>query len=208
MDRYALPPAKRLIVRLIALVFFALGLMEVTLLPLPATAPHFVNPAWDSRQGWIGEPEAVLPEPARFRLAADPAMRARFVARLQEPSVRTMNFVLSLMIDLAVIVMLGGMGMALWRSTRLVPDAVESGLPWLMAVGWSCVAMAIGMPIIDGFRTALLLRGVMSAPTLFWYDPDSGGTTELALLIAAGILAATWTISAGLKARRDMAEIV
>lgn len=208
MDRYALSRPKRMVVRAIALLFFALGIVEVAQLPLPAIAPHLINPAWSSERGWIGEPAAMLPEPARFRLANDAPARARFLARLQRPEVRSGHLLLSLAIDLPLLMILGGMGMALWRSTRLVPDAVESGLPWLMAVGWSCVAIAVGLPIADGFRTAMLLRGVIPAPARFWYDPDASGTTELLLLIAAGILAATWTISAGLKARRDMAEIV
>ena len=100
------------------------------------------------------------------------------------------------------------MGMALWRSTRDVPDAVESGLPWLMAVGWACVVLAVALPISDGFRTVLLLDGVIPTPPGgFWFDLDTGGILYT-LLIAAGILAATWTISAGLKARADIAEIV
>lgn len=193
---------------MIALLFFALGTIEVAEMPLPLAAPGYINWGWSPSEGVTGQPEAMLPEAARFRLAADPEIKMRYIQRLETPEVRVFHFLLSLLIDVPVIVILWGMGMALWRSTRLVPGAVESGLPWLMAVGWACVAVALGLPITDGFRTGLLLRDVLPGHGVFWYDPDSFGLTEIMLLIAAGILAATWTISAGLRARADMAEIV
>jgi hypothetical protein len=199
---------KRAAVRVIALFFFALGAIEIAEAPLPLVAPDYIGWGWSSSSGVFGEPEALLPEAARFKLVADPAIKTRYIRRLETLDVRTAHFLLTLLIDLPVIVILCGMGMALWRSTRLVPDAVESGLPWLMAVGWACIALSFGMPIVDGFRTGLLLRGVLPGHDLFWYDPDTSGTTYIMLLISAGILAAAWTISAGLKARADMAEIV
>jgi len=185
-----------------------LGAVEVAETPLPLVAPGYIGWGWSPSRGLKGEPEALLPEAARFRLAADPVTRVRYMQRLEALNVRTAHFLLTLLIAIPVIVILCGMGMALWRSTRLVPDAVESGLPWLMAVGWACVAVSLGLPIVDGFRTGLLVRDVLPGHDLFWYDPDTSGTTYVMLLIAAGILAATWTISAGLKARADMAEIV
>jgi len=199
---------KRAAVRAIALLFFALGAIEVAEVPLPLAAPGYIDWSWSPSEGVTGQPEAMLPEAARFRLAANPEIRMRYIQRLGTPKVRTVHFLLSALIDIPVIVILWGMGMALWRSTRLVPDAVESGLPWLMAVGWACVALALGLPVTDGFRTGLLLRGVLPGDGAFWYDPDTFGLTEIMLLTAAGILAATWTISAGLRARADMAEIV
>jgi len=199
---------KRAAVRVIALLFFALGAIEVAEVPLPLAAPRYINWSWSADQGVTGQPEGLLPEAARFRLAADPAIRMRYTRRLETPEVRTLHFLLSLLIEIPVIVILWGMGMALWRSTRLMPDAVESGLPWLMAVGWACLAVSFGMPIVDGFRTAVLLQDVLPGHDGFWYDPDTFGLTEMMLLIAAGILAATWTISAGLRARADMAAIV
>lgn len=208
MDKYALSRGRRLVVRVIALIFFALGAVEIAEAPLPLVAPHLINPGWSSDRGLFGEPEVLLPEPARFRLAARRETRERFLARLNDPGVRLGHILLSLAIDGQVIVILCGMGMALWRSTRLVQGAVESGLPWLIAVGWTCALFALTFPLIDGFRTGLLLHGVMPTPGRFWYDPDTGGITYILLLIAAGILAATWTIAAGLRARAELAEIV
>lgn len=208
MDRYILSRSKRAAVRAIALLFFVFGAIEIVEAPLPLLAPSYIGWGWSPSRGMTGEPEALLPEAARFKLASDPALKARYIQRIDTPHVRVAHFLLTLLISVPVVVVLCGMGMALWQSTRLVPEAVESGLPWLMAVGWACVALSLGLPIIDGFRTALLMRGVLPGHDLFWYDPDTGGTTYIMLLIAAGILAATWTISAGLKARADMAEIV
>ncbi|UZK65469.1 hypothetical protein [Sphingomonas sp. M1-B02] len=199
---------KRAAVRAIALLFFVLGAVRIAEAPLPLVAPGYIGWSGSLSRGVIGEPEALLPEAARFKLAADPALRTRYLRRLETPDVRTAHFLLTLLIDVPVIVILCGMGVALWRSTRLVPEAVESGLPWLMAVGWACVAISLGFPIVDGFRTGMLVQGVLPGHDLFWYDPDTGATSYIMLLIAAGILAATWTISAGLKARADMAEIV
>lgn len=193
--------------RVIALFFFALGAVEIAEVPLPLVAPGYIGWGWSPGHGLVGEPEALLPEAARFRLVADPAIKTRYIRRLETRDVRTAHFLFTLLIDVPVIVILCGMGMALWRSTRLVSDAVESGLPWLMAVGWACVAVSLALPIVDGFRTGLLMQGVLPDHDVFWYDPDTSGTTYVMLLIAAGILAATWTISAGLRARADMAEI-
>jgi len=193
---------------MIALVFFALGGMEIAEAPLPLVAPRLIAPGWDRDRGLLGEPQALLPEAARFRLATDAAGTAKFLSRLEEPGVRAGHLLLSLLIDGPVIVILCGMGMALWRSTRDVPDAVEAGLRWLMAVGWACVVFATTFPLFDGLRTVLILKGIMPTPRYLWYDPATGGATYILLLVAAGILAATWTISAGLKARADMAEIV
>lgn len=208
MDRYSLSRGKRRVVRAIALLFFAAGALYVVDVPLPLVAPTYTSWAWSDERGFFGDPEALLPDEARVKLATDPAARARFLRRLHEPDVRVRHLLLGLTTSLPAIVILCGMGMALWRSTRDVPDAVESGLPWLMAVGWACVVLAVTLPIAEGFRTVLLLDGVIPTPPGgFWFDLDTGGILYT-LLIAAGILAATWTISAGLKARADIAEIV
>jgi len=206
MDRYALSSAKRAVVRLIAILFFAVGGFYIANAPLPLVAPQWTAWSWSEDHGFVGEPEAMLPDVARLKLAADPAARARFLERLHEPRVRVRHLLLDLTTSIPAIVILCGVGVALWRSTRQAADAIESGLPWLMAVGWACVVLAIALPLADGFRTGLLLQGVLPTPD-FWFDIDTGGILYT-LLIAAGILAATWTISAGLKARADMAEIV
>lgn len=195
-------------VRVIALVFFLLAAEEIAEAALPLVAPQLIDPGWSVERGLVGEPDQLLPQAARFRIATHPDARARFLARLNDPAIRWRHFALTVAINGVVVVILAGMGLALWRSTRLVPNAVESGMPWLIAVGWACATFALGFPVADGFRSGLLLHGVLPHASPFWYDPDTGDTTYLLLLIAAGILAAAWTIEAGLRARADLAEIV
>ncbi len=208
MDRYVLPRAKRLVIRGIALVFFGLGLLELPALPLPSVAPQLIGSGWLPGPVTEARPEALLPEEAQWRLAADPAGHVRFVARLRRPEVRVAHQLLAAVIVMPLLVILFGLGMALWRSTRLTPGAVEEALRWLGAVGWAALFGAVAGPVLDGVRTVVVLRGVIPTPRLLWYDPATEGTTYVLLLVAAGILAATWTISAGLKARADMAAIV
>ena len=207
-DRYALSRSRRLVIRAIALIFFLLAVEELAETSLPLVAPHLIAPGWSAEEGLVGAPDQLLPEMPRFQLATRPGARARFLTRLNDPATRWRHFALTIAISGLVVVILGGMGMALWRSTRLVPRAVESGMTWLIAVGWACAMFAVAFPVADGFRSGLLLQGVLPGAPSFWYDPDTSGTTYILLLIAAGILAATWTIEAGLRARADLAEIV
>jgi hypothetical protein len=85
-------------------------------------------------------------------------------------------------------------------------DAALSGVPWLLRASIAGVAMALVVPLAEGFRTGLLLQGVVPTATLDMnIDMDA---LQRNLLFAAAALAATWTISSGLRARAELAEIV
>lgn len=208
-DRYSLTPFRMRAVRVLALVFLALGLHRTATLALPLVAPAYMVMSldFDAAHWRIGpDPLSILPPEARLQVAPDAAARARYAARLADAGVRHRLFLIELLGRLPELAVMYGVGIALWRASRPGADAGLSGVPWLLRAAGAGVMLALVTPVAEAARTGLLLAGVVPTPALnFKIDLDR---VEQHLLFAAAAWAATWTIASGLRARADLADIV
>jgi hypothetical protein len=208
-DKYALNRRRAFAVRVLALIFLALGVHRTATLALPLVAPAYMGYSFEvdeKGQRLRPDPYILLPDAARLQVEPHPGARARFEARLEDRQVRLRLFLIEVAGRLPELAVMYCIGIALWRSSRPGVDAALSGVPWLLRASIAGVAMALVVPLAEGFRTGLLLQGVVPTATLDMnIDMDA---LQRNLLFAAAALAATWTISSGLRARAELAEIV
>jgi hypothetical protein len=196
-------------VRVLALVFLALAVHRTATLALPLVAPAYMGVMFEYEAGRAQlrlDPYVLLPVAARTQVEPDAAARARFESRLNDSGVRLRLFLLELAGRLPQLAVMYCIGLALWRSSRPGVEAALSGVPWLLGAAIAGLVMAVATPIAEAVRTGLLLSGV--APTATFDINIDLDEMQRNLLFAAAALAATWTISAGLRARADLAEIV
>jgi hypothetical protein len=208
-DRYSPAPWQRRAVRVLAIVFLALGVHRTATMVLPLAAPSFMVMEFAFGEDGIrigAAPLELLPDDQRAAVQADPAAQARYAARLSDMAVRLRLWAIELIGRLPELALMYCMGIALWRSARPQPGAALSGIPWLLRASLAGVALALVTPIAEAFRTGLLLHGVIPAPA-FYLDLDLD-KLEAQLLFAAGAWAATWTIASGLRARAELETIV
>jgi hypothetical protein len=196
-------------VRVLALVFLALAAHRTATLALPLVAPAYMGVMFEYEAGRAQlrpDPYVLLPVAARTQVEPDAAARARFESRLNDRGVRLRLFLLELAGRLPELAVMYCIGIALWRSSRPGVEAALSGVPWLLRAAIAGLVMAVATPVAEAVRTGLLLSGV--APTATFDINIDLDEMQRNLLFAAAALAATWTISAGLRARADLAEIV
>ncbi|HEX8533970.1 MAG TPA: hypothetical protein VF662_07360 [Allosphingosinicella sp.] len=195
--------------RVLALVFLALAAHRTATLALPLVAPAYMGVMFEYEAGRAQlrpDPYVLLPVAARTQVEPDAAARARFESRLNDRGVRLRLFLLELAGRLPELAVMYCIGIALWRSSRPGVEAALSGVPWLLRAAIAGLVMAVATPVAEAVRTGLLLSGV--APTATFDINIDLDEMQRNLLFAAAALAATWTISAGLRARADLAEIV
>ena len=195
--------------RVLALIFLALGVHRTVTLALPLAHPAYMGwfLEYDAGSLRIGpDPLVLLPTESRVQVESDARARARFGERLKARPVRLQLFAIELFGRLPELALMYCLGIALWRSSRPGADAALSGVPWLLRAAAAGVALALLTPVAEAVRTGLLLRGVVPTATFdFHVDFD---TVQRNLLFAAAAWAATWTIASGLRARAELAEIV
>lgn len=208
-DRYSLDQGRARAVRVLALIFLALAVHRTATLALPLVAPAYMGFKFEfdaEGQRLRPDPYILLPVAARTEVEPDGAARARFESRLDDRRVRLRLFLLELAGRLPELAMMYCVGIALWRSSRAGVNAALSGVPWLFRASVASIAMAIVTPVAEAVRTGLLLEGVVPTAT-FDINIDLDAVKQ-DLLFAAAALAATWTISSGLRARAELADIV
>ena len=196
-------------IRLLALIFLLLGVHRTATLALPLAGPSYMGWAAEYEEGsWrvSADPLVLLPAEPRGAVIANRAARERFERRLDDRGVRLRLFLIELLGRLPELALMFCLGIALWRSSRRGANAALSGTVWLTRAGLAAVALALVTPIAEGFRTGLLLQGILeTAPVDLHVDFDAMLRN---LLFAGAAWAAAWTIAAGVRARAELAEIV
>lgn len=208
-ETYQLGTRRVRAIRLLALVFLLLGVHRTATLALPLVEPAYMGWLATYEDGTLkvaADPFVLLPAEPRAAVMADAAARERFGSRLDEPGVRAPLFLIEFVTRLPELALMFCLGIALWRSSRRGTDAALSGTIWLARAGLAAVSMALLTPLGEGVRTGLLLQGVVATSPVDLHV-DFGALLRN-LLFAGAAWAAAWTISAGLRARADLAEIV
>jgi hypothetical protein len=195
--------------QVIALIFLALAVHRTATLALPLTAPAYMGWSleYDGGQATVApDPFVLLSAATRTAVERDPGANAAFRERLNDWPVRLRLFLIELAGRLPELALMYFIGIGLWRTSRPGTCSPLRGVPWLMRAAAAGAALAILGPVIEAARTSLLLQGVVPGVGFELYvDFD---TLLRSLLFAAAAWSAAWTISSGLRARADLAEIV
>lgn len=83
---------------------------------------------------------------------------------------------------------------------------IAVGIRWMRLASWAAVGAAIAPALIGLLRSLLLLPGTPHGPG-YRIEID-GGPLMLHLLLSVASFAVVWALDAGLRAQRDLAEIV
>ncbi len=193
----------------LALIFLALAVHRTATLALPLTAPAYMgwSVEFDDAGVRVGaDPFVLLSPETRTPLENDPAAAASFRQRLEERSVQLRLFLIELVGRIPELALMYFTGLGLWRTSRPGTQSPLRGVRWLMRAAVAGAALALVYPVIEAARTSLLLEGVIPGAG-FALNVDLDALLR-GLLFAAAALSAAWTISSGLRARADIAEIV
>lgn len=83
---------------------------------------------------------------------------------------------------------------------------IASGIRWMRLAAWAAIGAALAPPLTSLLWSVLLLPGTPHGPGFL--IEIGGGPLMLHLLLAFAYFAVVWALDAGLRAQRDLAEIV
>lgn len=194
--------------RALAVVFLLIGLYRTATLAWPLIDPEHMAILIDFGPPPTIEPYGIdlLTPEQRVVVERSPATVARYHARLADPAVRARLFGYELTARLPQLLLLWGLGIALWRLARPGADAARRAMPWLVRATMGGVIYAAVSPVIETLRNQMLLTTVVA-------DADNGFLIDLepityGLLFAGAAWAATWAIAEGVRARAELDAIV
>ncbi len=201
-NAYFLPAAKARTCRISAWVFTAFAAI-VALASISVAV--FPGPTFDCvKHGCAPQSDAtrLVEEDQRPALVASPQARAAFDAYVDRPSVRAWLFVGAVIKGLPFAALL----LALARTLRRLaaPDPLAAALPWLRRASQVAIVAAIADPIGHSIVQTTLSIGT---PGGFQIPIDlTSALFNLCLALVFRITA--WALEEGVKAQRDLAEIV
>ena len=151
---------------------------------------------------------SALDEDVRAELLATPGAEVRFADHLDSVPVQAGLAIVTIARGLPIAVLLFGVAMALRVFGRVLEAHADFGraLRWLRITAWASLVAAIWPAIDSLLRSALLLPGTPYGAG--WMIEADFAPLGLHLLLAAATFAVVWALDAGLRAQRDLAEIV
>ena len=207
-NSYDLPPRKALACRwasaffaLIAIIAFATPIAIIAMTGDPM-AKWVCNTAGDC--GFVDGSRAFLDAEELQAMSASPAAAERFADYVKQWPIEIGGAVLSVLSTLPFALLMFAVAMALraFGTAR----GIASGIRWMRLAGWAAIGAALASPLIGLLWSVLLLPGTPHGPG-FRIEIDSG-PLMLHLLLAFASFAVVWALDAGLRAQRDLAEIV
>ena len=207
-DSYELPPRKALACRwasaffaLIAIIAFATPIAIIAMTGDPM-AKWVCGTAGGC--GFVDGSRAFLDAEEWQAMSTSPAAADRFADYVAQWPVRIGGAVLSILsaIPFALLMFAVAMALRAFGTAR----GISSGIRWMRLAAWAAIGAALAPPLIDFFRSILLLPGTPHGPG-YRIEID-GGPLMLHLLLAFASFAIVWALDAGLRAQRDLAEIV
>lgn len=205
-DSYSLPSHKARLCRIAgaAFLFFALCSILGALLVSVAPGPHLDCVNGPCR--WTLEPERLLDDEARIAVMANPVTEARFDAHVEQTPVRAGLAGITIIEQGPFAFLLFGVGCALRRLGARRGDPLAEALPWLRRASIAAMLAAVSGLVGNSLRQSLLSGGTPEGwQVILMFDLVPIGT---ALMLAVAAYATIWAIEAGLRAQRDLAEIV
>ena len=207
-NSYDLPPRKALACRwasaffaLIAIIAFATPIAIITMTGDPM-AKWVCNTAGDC--GFVDGSRAFLDAEELQAMLASPAAAERFADYVKQWPIEIGVAVLSVLSTLPFALLMFAVAMELraFGTAR----GIASGIRWMRLAAWAAIVAALAPPLIGLLRSILLLPGTPHGPG--YRIEFDGGPLMLHLLLAFATFAIVWALDAGLRAQRDLAEIV
>ncbi|MES2338727.1 MAG: hypothetical protein V4537_11565 [Pseudomonadota bacterium] len=203
---YSLPPRKALVCRIAGAIFLVLAMCTALSALSVAFAP---GPKFDCAAGpcrWTIRPARLLDDDERAAVVASAATERRFDAYVGQPIVRVGLAGAMAIRSGPFAILLLGIGMALRRLGARAGDPLGDALPWLRVASLGALAQAFAGPIGASLMASLLSRGTPDGP--HWILMLDFNAICIALMLGVAAYATVWALEAGIKAQRDLAEIV
>lgn len=207
-DSYDLPSRKALACRwasaffaLIAIIAFATPIAMIAITGDPM-AKWVCNTTRDC--GFVDGSQAFLDAEEWQAMSRSPAAANRFADYVARWPIKIGGAVLSILSTFPFALLMFAVAMALraFGTAR----GIASGIRWMRLAAWAAIGAALASPLIGLLWSVLLLPGTPHGPG-FRIEIDSG-PLMLHLLLAFASFAVVWALDAGLRAQRDLAEIV
>lgn len=203
---YSLPVRQGRVCRIAGSIFLFLAACTLIGVASVAIAPGAVFNCKDGPCRWRVEPVRLLDDDERAAVTASSGAVARFDAHATRPLVRAGLGGIGLLRSGPFAVLLLGVSLALRRLGARRGDPLADALPWLRIGSLAAIASAVTAPIGESLTESLLSHGTPEgARWVISLDFNAIGTQ---LLLAVAAYATVWALEAGLKAQRDLAEIV
>ena len=207
-NSYDLPPRKALACRwasaffaLIAIIAFATPIAMIAITGDPM-AKWVCNTTRDC--GFVDGSQAFLDAEEWQAMSTSPAAADRFADYVARWPIKIGGAVLSILSTFPFALLMFAVAMALraFGTAR----GIASGIRWMRLAAWAAIGAALASPLVGLLWSVLLLPGTPHGPG-FRIEID-GGPLMLHLLLAFASFAVVWALDAGLRAQRDLAEIV
>lgn len=191
---------------------YAFGLAAMThvaSLVIAGLAPRFLSTVIACRRGGCaltGSAAGLLPDGMRGAGMATPDAAAVLERYLALPVVRAQFLATQLAIDLPMIGLLVAVAIGVHTLGQRRGDDVAHALAWFRRGAVLALIAALLVPVAESFR-ALLVHRAFDPAARFTLSVEVE-TSMLNVLLALVALAVTWALAAGVKAERELAEIV
>lgn len=195
--------------RALGYAFGLAALTHVASIVIAGLAPRFLSTVIAcGRRGCTLTNSSVglLSDSMRRAEMATPEAVAALDRYLAFPTVRTQFFATQLVINLPMIGLLAAVAIGVHRLGQRRGDDVAHALAWFRRGAIFALIAALLIPVAESFRTTLVLRAFEPAArfTLSVEVERSLFNTLLALVA----MAVTWALAGGVKAERELSEIV
>ncbi len=203
---YSLPLRKARICRLAGAVFLlcaictALGIATIAIWPGPSMQCGAAGCVWTSR------PSIMLDDDEMAKVQASPVAERIFDAHVARPIVRLGIAGITAIESVPFAILLLGVGVGLRRLGGRADDPLARALPWLRRASQAALVWAVARPLSESLMESLLSIGTPSGA--HWYINVDLLDIGTAVMLGSAAYATVWALEAGLRAQRDLAEIV
>lgn len=157
---------------------------------------------------WRSEPLTLLDEEDRAIVAASSVNERRFTAYVEEPHTRLLLAAIRSLSSLPFVGLILGVGLALRGLGSNKDDPLAYAVPWLRRASIAAVLWTLAMPLVDSLTATALAHGLPTDDYTFYFVVEDLTEVSSAMLLAIAAYAAVWAVETGLRAQRDLAEIV
>lgn len=204
-NAYSLPRAKARICRIAGATFLVIAAATMSSILVSASLPEIVGTC--AKLGCeVTGPASRLSTEDQAQVAASPAAQRRFDDYLATRLVRAGLAGVAVLETVPFAVLLMSVGLALRRFGGRAADPLARALPWLRRASIAAIAGALAGPFHDSLLVMLLYPGTPAGP--HWMIVLDFQSMALALMLAVAAYATVWALEAGLRAQRELAEIV
>ncbi len=197
------------ICRVLGYAFGLAAMTHVVSIVIAGLAPRFLSTVIVCRRGGCAltnSSAGLLSDSMRRAEMMTPEAVMALDRYLALPTVRTQFFVAQLAMDLPMVGLLAAVAIGVHQLGQRRGDDVAQALAWFRGGAILALVAALLIPLGESFRTTLVHRAFEPAARLTL--SVEVGQSLLNVLLALVAIAVTWALAVGVKAERDLSEIV